>query len=65
MPATAAAAIAGHFHTSRMARNKRKVVSSMVVDTAVPYAPASRSELPNAMVVAMVAAISSQLTTGI
>ncbi len=36
----------------------------MVVATAVPYAPASRSELPNAMVVATVATISSQLTTG-
>ena len=34
--AIVAAATRGHFHTSRIALYRRKVVSSMVVDTAVP-----------------------------
>ncbi len=54
----------GHCHTRRMAANSRQLVNSMVVETAVPYAPASRSELRKAIVIDTVPIIISQLTTG-
>ena len=47
-----------------MAANNRQVVSNMVVATAVPYAPANRSELPNATAITTVATIIIQLTAG-
>ena len=40
------------------------MVSSIVVDTAVPYAPASRSELPKPKVSARVQTIIAQFTRG-
>ena len=45
-PLTSNATPIGQRHTSRMALNSSAVVSSMVVETAVPYAPARLSELP-------------------
>ena len=44
-PATSIAAASGQRQILRMAVNSRPVVNSIVVDTAVPYAPASLSEL--------------------
>ena len=47
-----------------MALNSSAVVSSMVVETAVPYAPASLSELPKLKVRTSVQTIIVQFTTG-
>src|SRR6202022_2517370 len=63
-PATPRDSAVDQCHTLRMAAYSRHVVNNMVVATAVPYAPASLSELPNATAMATVATIIIQLTTG-
>ena len=62
--ATGIARAADHCQDRRMATYNRHVVNNIVVATAVPYAPARRSELPNAIVMPTVPAIMSQLTMG-
>jgi hypothetical protein len=61
-PATPTLASRLHCQISRIAISNKAEVISIVADTAMPYAAARLSDLPNPMVSAIVTTISIQFT---